>query len=86
MASNTVLVFDLVRTYANELGVDINLKAYASEEAALKALRTGNADMALTTASTKLKSQLNLSSINVSCGYDSSLTKNGLHPKGKLVI
>ncbi|MCG3841511.1 transglycosylase SLT domain-containing protein [Psychrobacter sp. Ps1] len=73
--------FDLVRTYADELGVDINLKAYASEEAALKALRTGNADMALTTASTKLKSQLNLSSINVSCGYDSSLTKNGLHPK-----
>jgi len=48
--------FDLVRTYADELGVDINLKAYASEEAALKALRTGNADMALTTASTKLKS------------------------------
>ncbi|MBH0005962.1 transglycosylase SLT domain-containing protein [Psychrobacter sp. SWN149] len=73
--------FDLVRTYADELGVDINLKAYASEEAALKALRSGNADMALTTASTKLKSQLNLSSVNVSCGYDASLTKNGLHPK-----
>ena len=73
--------FDLVRTYADELGVDIDLKAYASEEAALKALRTGDADMALTTASTKLKSQLNLSSINVSCGYDASLTKNGLHPK-----
>ena len=73
--------FDLVRTYADELGVDINLKAYASEEAALKALRSGDADMALTTASTKLKSQLNLSSINVSCGYDASLTKNGLHPK-----
>ena len=73
--------FDLVRTYADELGVDIDLKAYASEEAALKALRLGNADMALTTASTKLKNQLNLSSINVSCGYDASLTKNGLHPK-----
>lgn len=73
--------FDLVRTYADELGVDIDLKAYANEEAALKALRTGDADMALTTASTKLKSQLNLSSINVSCGYDASLTKNGLHPK-----
>ena len=73
--------FDLVRTYADELGVDINLKAYASEEAALKALRSGDADMALTTASTKLKSSFNLSSINVSCGYDASLTKNGLHPK-----
>ncbi|MBH0096557.1 transglycosylase SLT domain-containing protein [Psychrobacter sp. NZS113] len=73
--------FDLVRTYADELGVDVNLKAYANEEAALKALRSGEADMALTTASTKLKSSFNLSSINVSCGYDASLTKNGLHPK-----
>lgn len=73
--------FDLVRTYADELGVDISLKAYANEEAALKALRSGAADMALTTASTQLKSKLNLASINVSCGYDASLTKNGLHPK-----
>ena len=73
--------FDLVRTYTDELGVDINLKAYANEEAALKAVRSGKADMALTTASTQMKSQLNLSSVNVSCGYDASLTKNGLHPK-----
>ena len=73
--------FDLVRTYADELGVDINLKAYANEEAALKAVRSGNADMALTTASTQLKNTMNLASVNVSCGYDSSLTKNGLHPK-----
>ncbi|MEN6670554.1 transglycosylase SLT domain-containing protein [Psychrobacter sp. B38] len=73
--------FDLVRTYADELGVDINLKAYANEEAALKAVRSGDADMALTTASTQLKSKLNLASVNVSCGYDASLTKNGLHPK-----
>ncbi|MBO1529752.1 transglycosylase SLT domain-containing protein [Psychrobacter sp. F1192] len=73
--------FDLVRGYADELGVDINLKAYADEEAALRALKSGDADMALTTASTQLKSKLNLSSINVSCGYDASLTDNGLHPK-----
>lgn len=73
--------FDLIRSYADELGVEIDLKAYASEEAALRALKSGDADMALTTASTQLKSQLNLSSINVSCGYDASLTKNGLHPK-----
>ena len=73
--------YDLVRSYADELGVEVNLKAYASEEAALRALKAGDADMALTTASTQLKNQLNLSSINVSCGYDASLTKNGLHPK-----
>ena len=73
--------FDLVNSYADELGVDIDLRAYANEDAALKAVRSGQVDMALTTASTQLKSQLNLSSINVSCGYDASLTKNGLHPK-----
>ena len=73
--------YDLVRNYADELGVKVTLKAYADEEAALRALQSGDADMALTTASTQLKSQLNLSSVNVSCGYDSSLTKNGLHPK-----
>ncbi|WP_350558431.1 transglycosylase SLT domain-containing protein [Psychrobacter sp. CAL346-MNA-CIBAN-0220] len=73
--------YDLARDYANELGVAIELKAYASEKAALRALQSGAADMALTTASTQLKSQLNLPSVNFSCGYDSSLTKNGLHPK-----
>ena len=73
--------YDLVHNYADQLGVNVILKAYADEEAALRALQSGDADMALTTASTQLKSQLNLSSINVSCGYDASLTKNGLHPK-----
>ncbi|MDN5565750.1 MAG: transglycosylase SLT domain-containing protein [Psychrobacter sp.] len=73
--------YDLVRSYADELGVAINLKAYANEEAALKALKSGDADMALTTASTELRNELALPSVNVSCGYDTSLTKNGLHPK-----
>ncbi|MGO1250013.1 transglycosylase SLT domain-containing protein [Psychrobacter sp.] len=73
--------YDLVRTYADELGVDVDLKAYANEKAALKAVKSGAADMALTTASTKMKTQLNLSSVNVSCGYDATLTNNGLHPK-----
>ena len=73
--------YDLVRSYADTLGVDVALKAYASEEAALRAVKAGDADMALTTASTQMKSQLSLSSVNLSCGYDSRLTKNGLHPK-----
>jgi len=37
--------------------------------------------MALTTASTQLTNQLNLASVNLSCGYDTSLTNNGLNPK-----
>ncbi len=73
--------YDLVRGYADELGVAIQLKAYANEEAALQALKSGAADMALTTASTELRNELALPSVNVSCGYDTSLTKNGLHPK-----
>lgn len=73
--------FDLLRSYADELGVDINLKAYASEEAALRAIESGKADMALTTASTQLKTEFGLASINLSCGFDTSLTENGLHPK-----
>lgn len=73
--------YDLVRSYADELGVTITLKAYANEEDALKALKSGTADMALTTASTELRNELALPSINVSCGYDTSLTKNGLNPK-----
>lgn len=73
--------YDLARSYADELGVELNLKAYASEEAALKAVKSGVADMALTTDSTQLKSRLNLASVNLSCGYDASLTKNGLNPR-----
>ncbi|WP_259365123.1 transglycosylase SLT domain-containing protein [Psychrobacter sp. GP33] len=73
--------YDLVRGYADELEVSIDLKAYASDEAALRALQSGAVDMALTTASTQLRNELALPSINISCGYDSSLTNNGLNPK-----
>ena len=73
--------YDLVRSYADELVVTIDLKAYATEETALAALKNGEADMALTTASTHLTNQLNLSLVNLSCGYDNSLNNNGLNPK-----
>ena len=36
--------YDLVRSYADELGVTIDLKAYATEETALAALKNGEAD------------------------------------------
>lgn len=73
--------YDLARSYANELGVDITLKAYPSDEAALAAVKRGEADIALTTASTQQLSNLSLASINLSCGRDAQLTANGLHPK-----
>lgn len=73
--------YDLIRGYADELGVSVNLQAYPNDKAALHALQSGAADMALTTASTQLRNELALPSINVSCGYDSSLTNNGLNPK-----
>ena len=73
--------YDLIRGYADELGVSVNLQAYPDDKSALHALQSGAADMALTTASTQLRNELALPSINVSCGYDSSLTNNGLNPK-----
>ena len=73
--------YDLIRGYADELGVSVNLQAYSDDKSALHALQSGAADMALTTASTQLRNELALPSINVSCGYDSSLTNNGLNPK-----
>lgn len=73
--------YDLTRSYANELGVEINLKAYPNNEAALAAVKRGEADLALTTASTQTISKLDLAEMNLSCGWDSKLTENGLHPK-----
>ncbi len=73
--------YDLARNYASYLGVELNLQTYDNTEEALQAVKKGEADMALTTASTKLKSELSLSSINLSCGRDAKLTENGLHPK-----
>lgn len=72
--------YDLARSYANDLGVNLELKAYPSDKAALAAVKTGDADMALTTASTALKSGMDMASMNLSCGQDGNLTQNGLNP------
>lgn len=75
--------YDIARTYAHELGVDLEVKQYPSDAAALDAVRQGDADMALTTASTKLSTETGMASVNISCGFDTTLTANGLHPKTK---
>ncbi len=73
--------YDLARSYANELGVNLKLQSYATVEDALSAVKNGEADMALTTASTQTKANFSVASINLSCGQDAKLTRNGLHPK-----
>lgn len=73
--------YDLTRSYANELGVTLNLKAYPTDAAALAAVKRGEADMALTTSSTQEIVKFDLASMNLSCGQDANLTANGLHPK-----
>ncbi|WP_230657674.1 transglycosylase SLT domain-containing protein [Psychrobacter sp. I-STPA10] len=75
------LGYDLTRSFANTLEVDLALKTYATEAEALQAVQLGLADMALTTASTANIESHTLSSIDLSCGQDKKLTKNGLHPK-----
>lgn len=73
--------YDLARSYASQLGVDIILKSYQTSEDALKAVKSGEADMALTTASTQQTTELDMATLNLSCGQDAKLTENGLHPK-----
>lgn len=73
--------YDIARSYAHELGVDIKVKSFKNDADALKAVNQGNADMALTTASTMLTESAGLSALNISCGFDQTLTENGLHPK-----
>ncbi|WP_296402350.1 transglycosylase SLT domain-containing protein [Psychrobacter sp.] len=73
--------YDIARSYAYTLGVELVVKEFQTDAEALNALRDGDADMALTTASTKLLTESGLASMNISCGYDSTLVDNGLHPK-----
>lgn len=75
------LGYDLTRSYANTLGVELSLNTYANEAEALQAVQLGLADMALTTASTAEIEDHALTSLNLSCGQDNKLTQNGLHPK-----
>ncbi len=76
--------YDLARNYANYMGKQVSLSHYNSAKDALKAVKDGKADMALTTASSKLKTEMAVSSINLSCGRDVQLIENGLHPKVSL--
>ena len=73
--------YDIARSYANQLGVTLQVQDYPNEAQALQAVRQGKADMALTTASTKLTEDTGLSASNISCGFDTTLATNGLHPK-----
>lgn len=73
--------YDIARNYAQNLGVKIKVQSYDTNEEALKAVNLGFADMALTTASTMQTVNSGLSSINISCGFDQTLSHNGLHPK-----
>lgn len=75
--------YDIARSYAQQLGVDLEVKSYHNDAEALQAVRDGEADMALTTASTKMSVETGMASINISCGYDATLVANGLHPKTK---
>ncbi|WP_227429559.1 transglycosylase SLT domain-containing protein [Psychrobacter sp. I-STPA6b] len=73
--------YDLTRAYANSLGVKLELRTFDNDAQALTAVKLGQADMALTTASTANMEAQSLASMNLSCGQDKKLTSNGLHPK-----
>lgn len=70
--------YDLVRNYAQSLNVRLEFKTVADNATALKLVKQGKANFAMTTASLNAIEAKNLSGFSASCGDDSQLQKNGL--------
>ena len=72
--------YDLVRNYAQNLNVRLELKTVADNATALKWVAQGKANMAMTTADFNTIEKHQLTSFSASCGDTTSLVKNGLNP------
>jgi membrane-bound lytic murein transglycosylase F len=71
--------YDLARAYAANLKVKLKFKPVASTKAALQAVKSGQADLALTTATTDKLAAKGLTGIDLSCGNGELLAKHGLN-------
>lgn len=71
--------YDLVRAYANNLGVRLDFKTYANTKQALNAVTKGKADLALTTAGMANLEKNTLAPVSLSCGNNSTLKKYNLN-------
>lgn len=71
--------YDLVRQYAQNMDVSLNLVTVKDNATALKWVKQGKAKLAITTAPYTQIEQAKLISIEGSCGAQQSLQKNGLN-------
>ncbi|QXW26813.1 transglycosylase SLT domain-containing protein [Acinetobacter johnsonii] len=71
--------YDLVRNYADSLNVKLEFKTVDDNATALKWVKQGKANFAMTTASIQTIEGKNLTSFSASCGETASLQKNGLN-------
>lgn len=70
--------YDLARGYARDLQVEFKFKAVKTNSAALDMVKNGQADFALTTAEADKIEAKSLTALDVSCGNQQVLKKNGL--------
>lgn len=70
--------YDLSKGYANQIGVDLDVRIFTSQAAALKAVKKGDVDFALTSANSVALEQIGLAPVNLSCGDKPSLYRFGL--------
>lgn len=71
--------YDLVTSYAESLNVKLDFKTVSSNEAALKMVKQGKANFAVTTATPQTIESKQLTGFSASCGDIKSLEKNGLN-------
>lgn len=71
--------YDLAREYARDLQVEFKFKAVKTNAAALDMVKNGQADFALTTADYDKIEAKSLTALDVSCGNQQALQKNGLN-------
>ena len=70
--------YDLSRELAQALGVRLNFRTVGSSTAALQLVRRGQADVALSSATTGQVSSLGLGLIDLTCGKPDTLRQQGL--------
>ena len=69
---------DLSKALSDDLGVEVDFRIFSSQASALKAVKKGTADLALTTASSTALEELGLAPVDLTCGDSKSLYSNGL--------
>ena len=73
--------YEMSREFARDLNVDFEFKQVANVNAALDAVKSGKADLALTTASPVVLQVRKMATVDLSCGNPAALTSQGLNPE-----